>query len=42
MIWFQGDYTKELIEADRLSLLRHRGDQPDLHGVGAPQGARTS
>ena len=28
--------------ADRLSELRHRGDQPDLHGVGAPQGARTS
>ena len=24
--------------ADRLSLIRHRGDQPDLHGVGAPQG----
>ena len=40
MIWFQGDYTRELIDADRLSVLRHRGDQPDLHGMGAPQGRK--
>ena len=38
MIWFQGDYTKELIEATDYPTLRHRGDQQDLHGVGAPQG----
>ena len=42
MIWFQGDYTRELIEQTDYPGFDIEADQPDLHGMGAPQGAKTS